>query len=157
MDCNLLGSSVYGILQARIRSGLTIPLPGNLPDIGIEPMSLVSPALAGKFFTTAPPGKPLMICVGIKPPQCTKGPHHSYQSFVAVVQLLGCVQLFATPWTTALQAPVPFTISQSLVKLMSIESVIPSNHLILCCPLLLLPSIFLILNVFSNESALHIR
>ena len=113
---------------------MPFPFPEDLPNQGIKLMSLVSPALAGKFFTAAPPGKPLMICVGIKPPQCTKGPHHSYQSFVAVVQLLGCVQLFATPWTTALQAPVPFTISQSLVKLMSIESVMPSNHLILFVP-----------------------
>ena len=74
-----------------------------------------------------------------------------------VVELLSHIQLFATPWTAACQGSPSFTLSQSLVKLMSIESVIPSNHLILCCPLLLLPSIFLILNVFSNESALHIR
>ena len=105
-------------------------------------MSLVSPALAGKFFTAAPPEKPLMIYVSIKPPECMKGPHHPYQSFVAVVQLLTCVRLFATPWTTALQASMPFTISQSLLKLMSIESVMPSNHLVSCHPLLLLPSIF---------------
>ena len=74
-----------------------------------------------------------------------------------VVELLSHIQFFATPWTAACQGSLSFTLSQSLVKLMSIESVIPSNHLILCCPLLLLPSIFLILNVFSNESALHIR
>ena len=58
------------------------------------------------------------------------------------VQLLSCVQLFVTPWTTAHQASLSFTISQSLLKLMSIESMMPSNHLILCYPLLLLPSIF---------------
>ena len=62
-----------------------------------------------------------------------------------------------TPWTAAHQASLSFTISQSLLKLMSIESVIPSNHLILCCPLLLLPSIFPSIRVFSNESALCIR
>ena len=62
-----------------------------------------------------------------------------------------------TPWTAACQAFLPFTISQSLHKLMSIESVMPSHHLILCQPLLLLPSIFPSIRVFSNESALHIR
>ena len=73
------------------------------------------------------------------------------------VQLLSHVRLFATPWTTARQASLSITNSQSLPKLMSIESVIPSNHLILCHPLLLLPSIFPSIRVFSNESALHIR
>ena len=63
----------------------------------------------------------------------------------------------ATPWTAAHQASLSFTISQSLLKLMSIESVIPSNHLILCCALLLLRSIFPSIRVFSNESALHIK
>ena len=63
----------------------------------------------------------------------------------------------ATPWTVAHQASLSFTISWSLLKLMSIESVMPSNHLILSCPLLLLPSIFPSISVFSNESVLHIR
>ena len=67
------------------------------------------------------------------------------------------VQLFATPWTAVHQASLSITNSQSLLKLMSIESVMPSNHLILCHPLLLLPSIFPNIRVFSNESALHIR
>ena len=70
---------------------------------------------------------------------------------VAVVQLLRCVRLFATPWTTAHQASLSFTISWSFFKLMSIESVMPSNHFILCCPLLLLPSIFPSIRVFSND------
>ena len=61
------------------------------------------------------------------------------------------------PWTAARQASLSFTISQSLLRFMSLESVIPSNHLILCHPLLLLPSIFSSIRVFSNESALHIR
>ena len=64
---------------------------------------------------------------------------------------------FATPWTAACQASLSITNSWSLPKLMSIESVMPSNHLILCHPLLLLPSIFPNIRVFSNESALHIR
>ena len=73
------------------------------------------------------------------------------------VQLLSCVGLFATPSTAARQASPSFTIFQSLLKLMSIESVMPSNDLILCRPLLLLPSIFPSNKVFSNESVLHIR
>ena len=70
---------------------------------------------------------------------------------------LSRVRLFATPWTAAHQASLSFAISQSLLKLMSTESVMPSNHLILCHPLLLLPSIFSGIRVFSNESALPIR
>ena len=76
---------------------------------------------------------------------------------VVIVQLLSCVQLFVTPWTAAHQASLSITISRSLLKLMSIDLVIPSNHLILCHPLLLLPSVFPSIRVFSNESALHIR
>ena len=72
------------------------------------------------------------------------------------VQLLSCVQLFATPWTTAGQASLSITNSRSLLKLMSIESVMPSNHLILCHPLLP-PSIFPSIMVFSSELDLHIR
>ena len=71
-------------------------------------------------------------------------------------QLLSHVRLFATPWTTALQASLSIINSQSLLKLISIESVMPSNHLILCRPLLLLPSIVPSIRVFSNESALRI-
>ena len=73
------------------------------------------------------------------------------------VQLLSRVQLFATPWTVARQASLSITNTWSLLKLMSIRSVMPSNHLILCCPLLLLSSIFPSIKVFSNGSALHIR
>ena len=73
------------------------------------------------------------------------------------VQSLTCVRLFATPWTTARQASLSITNSQSSLKLMSIESVIPSNCLILCHPLLLLPSIFPCIRVFPNEAVLHLR
>ena len=73
------------------------------------------------------------------------------------VQSLSCVQLFATPWTAARQAPLSITNSRSLLKLMSIELVMPSNHLILCHPLLLPPSIFPSIKIFSNKSVLHIR
>ena len=67
------------------------------------------------------------------------------------------VWLFATPWTAEHQASLPITNSWSLLKLVSTQSVMPSNHLILCCPHLLLPSIFPSIRVFSNESVLHIR
>ena len=73
------------------------------------------------------------------------------------VQLLSCVQLFATPWTAARQVSLSITNSWSLIKLMPIESVMSSNHLILCRPLLLLPSIFSSIRVFPNESVLRIR
>ena len=73
------------------------------------------------------------------------------------LQLLSCVQVFVTPWTAARQASLSITNFQSLLKLMSIELVMPSSHLILCPPLLLLPSIFPSIRVFSNESVLHIR
>ena len=73
------------------------------------------------------------------------------------VQSLSCVQLFDIPWTAARQASLSVTNSWSLLKVISIESVMPSNHLILCHPLLLLPSIFPSIRVFSNESVLHIR
>ena len=78
-------------------------------------------------------------------------------SLLSSVQSLSHVQLFVTPWTAACQASLSITNSWNLLKLMSIESVMPSNHLILCHSLLLLPSIFPNIRVFSNESALHIR
>ena len=73
------------------------------------------------------------------------------------IQSLSCVQLFVNPWTAIHQASLSITNSWSLLKLMFIESLMPSNHLILCHPILLLPSVFPGIRVFSNESALHIR
>ena len=75
----------------------------------------------------------------------------------SLVQLLSHVRLFAIPWTATGQASLSITNSGNLLKLMSIELVMPSNHLILCCPLLLLPSIFPSIRIFFKESALHIR
>ena len=77
--------------------------------------------------------------------------------FCVLSLLLSHIRLFVTPWTAACQASLSFFISQSLLKLMSIESMKPPNHLILCHPLLLLPSIFPSIRIFSNESVLHIR
>ena len=82
---------------------------------------------------------------------------HPFDKYFSSVQSVSCVWLFATLWTAAHQASLSITNSQSLRKLMSIESVMPSNHLILRCPLLLPPSIFPSIRVFSNESALHMR
>ena len=78
---------------------------------------------------------------------------HIYQS----IQSLNCVRLFVTPWTAACKASLSVTNSQNLLKLRSIESVMPSNYFILCCPLLLPSSIFRSIRVFSSESVLHIR
>ena len=104
---------------------LPSPPSGDLPNSGTEP---ASPALAGEFFTTEPPGKSSMLCTH---PSCS-----IFQDTVSSFFLI--YSLF-------------------FLKPMSIESVMLSNHLILCCPLLLLPSVFPSIRVFSNESALRIR
>ena len=85
------------------------------------------------------------------------GPAYPFQNQFSAVQLLSCVQHFATSWTATRQASLSITNCQSPPKPMSTESVMPSNHLILCHPLLFLPSIFPNIRVFSNESALRIR
>ena len=99
----------------------------------------------------------IFLFIGITIPSVT--PRESLFSFSSFssVQLLSRLRLFASPWTVAHQASLSIPNSQSLVKLVSIESVMPSNHLILCCPLLLLPSIFQSIRVFSNKSVIHIR
>ena len=80
-----------------------------------------------------------------------------FKNEISSVQSLSCIWLFVTSWTSAHQASLSITNFQSLLKLMSIELVMPSNHLFLCHPLFLLPSIFLSISVFSSESFLHIR
>ena len=92
-------------------------------------------------------------------PSLTRAPPRLCTSFFqfSSVQLLSRVRLFAPPWIAARQAYLSFTNSQSLLKLMFMESVMPSNHLLLCHPLLLLPSIFASIRVFSSESILRIR
>ena len=119
-DCSPPGSSVYGILQARILEWVPCPPPGDLPDPEIESRS---PALQA-------------------------------DSLMPVIWLLSHVHLFVTPWTAACQASPFFTISWSLLRLMSIELMMPTNYLILCHPLHLLPSILPSIRIFSNESAL---
>ena len=104
-------------------------------------------------------GNPLTLLVGMETSTATR--ENSVWRFlkkigtrtsISSVQSLSCVWLFATPWTAALQASLSITNSRNLPKLMSIESLMPSNNLMLCCPLLLLPSIFPSIRVFSNES-----
>ena len=120
-----------GFSRQEYLSGLLCPLPGDIPDPGIKLTSLKSLALVGGFFTTESPWKSLS------------------EVYFNSVQSQSC--LTVTPWTAARQASLSITNSRTLLKLM------PSNHLILCRPLLLLPSIFPSISVFSTESILHIR
>ena len=121
------------------QSGLPCPPLGDLPDPGIEPMSPASPELQ---VDSLPLSHQASLC--------------TYVQFSSV-QPLSRVRLFATPWIAAHQASLSITNSRNSPKLMSIESVMPSNYLILCHPLLLLPSIFPSIRVFSNGSVFCIR
>ena len=130
MDCNPPGSSVYGIFQARIQEWVAIPSPGALPGPGIEPKY---PVLQADSLPSEPPGRPKrpynmvlyvpynMTCMPMDNP------------WFSSVQTLSYVQLFATPRTAACQGSLSINNSWSLLKLMSITSVMPSNHLFLCC------------------------
>ena len=129
----------WGFSRQEYWSGLPCPPPGDLPNPGIK---LRSPVLQVDSLLTESPEK-LCMCI--------------YKWDISSVQSLSHVQLFVTPWTTACQASLSITNSRSPPKPMSIESVMPSNHLILCHPLLLLPSIFPSIRVFANKSVLHIR
>ena len=134
--------------------GLPFPSPEDLPNREIQ---LSSPALAGRLFTAEVPGKPLSKCH--QPLNetvlftCIKWSDENLPSYIVVVQLCLTLCHLMECSTPGFQS---FTISQSLLKLMSIESMMPSNHLILCRPLLLLPSIFPSIRVFSNKSVLCI-
>ena len=128
-------------------SGLPCPPPGDLPDPGIK---LSSPPLKADSLPSEPPGKPDFLRVDSKS-MCFKPLQFN------LVQSLSHVRLFATPWTVACQASLSIASSWCLLKLMSIELVMPSNYLILCHPLLLPSSIFPSIRVFSNESVLWIR
>ena len=112
--------------------------------------------------TGLPPAPRLPIAVASTEALCSPEPQNncplvSLPPQFSSVQSLSCVQLFATPWTAACQAFLSIANSQSLFKLMSMDSVMPSSHLIFSCPILLPPSIFPSIRVFSNESVLHIR
>ena len=126
-----------GLYRQEHWSWLPFPSPGDLLAQGSN-LGLRSPAWAGRFFATSTAWEALLI--------------FQFSS----VQSLSRVRLFATPWSAARQASLSITNSWSLLKLVSIESVMPSSHLILCCPLLLLPPIPPSIRVFSSESPLLI-
>ena len=128
MYCSPPDPSDYGIPQGKILEWLPFP---SLEDLSNPEMKPISPTMAGRLY--------------------------NHWAIRLSVQPLSHVWFFATLWTTALQASLSITNSWSLPKLMSIDSVMPSNHLILCHLPLLLPSIFPSIRVFSNESALPIR
>ena len=129
MDCSLPGPSIHGIFQARVLEWVAIAFSGKAP-----------------VYNAGDPG--LIPGSGRSP-----GEGNAF----SCVQLLSRVRPFVTPWTVAHQASLSITNSRSLLKLMSIESVMLSNHLVLCRPILLLPSVFPSIRVFSNELVLCIR
>ena len=120
---------------------MTTALHPALPSSAIRGQGL--PLVAGRGMAGPGAGNPQVVTKPLSP-----------QDDFVIVQSLSCVRLFGIPWTAALQAFLSFTVSRSLLELMSVELVMPSNHLALCCPLLLLPSVFPSIRVFSNESAL---
>ena len=132
LNCNLPGSSVHGIFQGRLLEWVAIS--SSRRSYQSKDWTWVS-CMGRQILYYWAFGEGI-LCI------------------VVVVQLINHVQLFETPWTAARQASLPFTVSWTLLKLISIESMMPSNHLILYCPLLLLPSIFPSIRVFSNELAL---
>ena len=133
-------SPSMGFFRQEYWNGLPFPSLGDLPDPGIEPGS---PVFQADALTSEPPGKPYdwLVC----------------WSSVQFSSVLSRVRLFATPWIEACQASLSIINSWSSPKVMCIELVMPSSHLILCCPLLLLPPIPPSIKVFSNESTLHMR
>ena len=146
-------------------SGFPHPPPEDLPDPEIKLTYLMSPALAGGFFTTRATWEARQhknSWMVTDPMRTAKNgslsQRHAWSShIVVVVQSLSRVRQFVTPRTAACQGSLSFTVSRSLLKLMSFKSAMPSNHLILCHALLLLPSIFPSIRVFSNELAVCIR
>ena len=154
MDCSPPGSSVHGILQARVLEWGAIAFSYHLlknifwlcilvPWPEIKPKAPALTVWSFNHWTTRK-----------VPTQSPFEGHLFLILWLFTVQSFSRVRLFATPWTAACQASLSFTITQSLLKLMSIESVMPSNHLFLCHPRLLLPSIFPSIGIFSSELAL---
>ena len=145
MNYSLPGSSVHGISQARMLEWIAI----SFTRVSSWPRNQTSVSCSGTFFTTKPQEKPHSTV------NYTQYLLITYQ--FSSVQSLNHVRLFVTQWTAAHQASLSITNFQSFLKLMSIKSVMPSNHLILCRPLLLLPSVLPSIRVFSSESVLRIR
>ena len=152
MDCSPPFFSVHGILQARILEWVAISFASR--SFWPRDWTCIS-CIEDRFLTCWVMGDAqyynyLIYLRRYYEYMCY------YRGSVNSVQLFSNIWLFATPWTAARQASLSITNTQSVLKLMSIKLVMPSNHLILCCPLLLLPSIFPSIRVFSNESVLHI-
>ena len=145
VDCSSPGSSVHGILQSRILEWVAIQCKVKNREKR-KRQTRGSKRTRGKKEFSLQFRKGLLMTVNILIPI----------QFISV-QSISHVQLFANPWTAARQSSLSITNSRSLLKLMSIESMMPANHLILCRPLLLPPSIFPSIRVFSNESVLCIR
>ena len=155
-------SLICGIGLPRWLSGKELPtsigdireaysIKGRSPEKGMASHSNI---LAWRILWTEEPGR---LCTWLKQFSICGIKDMTEMNLFSSVQSLSHVQLFATPRTAICQASLSLTVSQSLLKLMSIESVMPSNHFILCRPLLLPPSIFPSIRVFSYESAPHIR
>ena len=153
MDCTAHQALLsMGFSRQGYWSGLPLPSPGDLPNPGIE---LGSPALQANALPSELLGKPeLVVWPEATQPRCS-GCSVAQSVWLFATSWTAARQdsLSFTPWTAAHQASLSFTISWSLLRLMSIESVTPSNHLVLYSPLLLLPSIFPSIRVFSNESS----
>ena len=162
--CDPMDYTVHGILQAKILEWVTIPFSRGFSHPGIKPRWIL--------YQLRHQGNPSFSWIVVDGRLCFCGNDTVTESKLALLTTqwaskseMRCgdssVQfsrwLFATSWTAAHQASLSITNSQSLLKLMSIESVMPSNHLILCCPLLLPPSIFLSIRILSDESVLCIR
>ena len=144
MNLGEIGES-WGFSKQEHWTVLPLPPPEVFPNPRIESRS---PALQTHSWLFQPPGKPIKSCILIAEVDDLK--------LVAIVQSLNRVRFFLTLWIPSCQAFLSFIISRGLLKLMSIQSVIPSSHLILCQPLLL-PSVFSSIRVFSSEATLHIR
>ena len=155
--CNPMDNTVHGILHARILEWVAYPFssgsskPRNWTEIS---------SIGGGYFTNWALRESLRMTFR---PSLFNSVHNSMRYYVIItdqfssVQSLSRVRLFATPWIVACQASLSLTNSRSSLRLMSIESVMPSSHLILCRPLLLLPPISPSIRVFSNESTLCMR
>ena len=140
MHCSPPDSSMHGTLKTRMLDRTLVSEVPMTSTLGFRSQLQVQ----------------VITCVSDQSAIQIRGSHDPLLQFSSV-QSLSRVQLFAIPWTPLCQASLSITNYQSLLKLMSIESVMPSNHFILCHPLLLPPSIFPTIKVFSNESVLHIR
>ena len=149
MDCSPLGSSVHGIPQVRELEWVAILFSRGSSWLRDRTKT---PWITGSLYCLSYQGSPRqkLIRIRLKKQMCMLRRFSSVQS-------LSHVWLFVTPWIAARQASLSITNSQSSLRLTSIESVMPSSHLILCRPLLLLPSIFPSIRVSSNESVFHIR